>query len=167
MSKNFMFLIIGFWNIKRVSGSTVVGFSNGIFPGTMSVYAARFQNSIKYAGQISPGPRYPEDGMRIEFNTKMSHAIHKRASSQFRFIRLQTAAGPAGNINRPSEDPIGKTKDPNFRFGLSGNSPYLKNINQAISRLNFLDRMLAEAAYRGALASAARMIQAAPIDTQR
>jgi hypothetical protein len=55
-------------------------------------------------------------------------------------------------------------KDLNTGIGISGNSSYMKNINQALSRLDFIERVLAEVTYQGALAAAARMIGPVPLD---
>lgn len=92
------------------------------------------------------------------FNVNRNNTIHNRTSSQFRFLRLKKSAASGERINRSSGDTIGKARDPNFRAGPSDNLPYMKNVNQALSRLDFLERVLAEASYQGALDSAARMI---------
>jgi len=105
--------------------------------------------------------------MRIAFDTKMSATFLNRSTSRFRFAPLQKLNGSGRKIYRPADGPIGGGGDQNFGIGMPESSNYMKNINQALSRLDFLERVLAEASYRGALDSAARMIHPASLDNQQ
>jgi len=80
--------------------------------------------------------------MRITSNMIMNTVTRNLALSQSRFLRLQTMASSGRRINRPSDDPIGIAKDLGFRSDLSEISQFRKNIDQAISWLNFSDQAL-------------------------
>lgn len=81
--------------------------------------------------------------MRITSNMIMNTVTRNLALSQSRFLRLQTMASSGRRINRPSDDPIGIAKDLGFRSDLSEISQFRKNIDQAVSWLNFSDQALA------------------------
>ncbi|UCE67813.1 MAG: flagellar hook-associated protein FlgL [Candidatus Zixiibacteriota bacterium] len=80
--------------------------------------------------------------MRITSNMIMNTVTRNLALSQSRFLRLQTMASSGRRINRPSDDPIGITKDLGFRSDLSEISQFRKNISQAISWFNFSDQAM-------------------------
>ncbi len=80
--------------------------------------------------------------MRITSNMIMNTVTRNLALSQSRFLRIQTMASSGRRINRPSDDPIGITKDLGFRSDLSEISQFRKNINQALSWFNFSDQAM-------------------------
>ena len=78
--------------------------------------------------------------MRVTNNMVINTVSRNLALSQSRLLRLQTMASSGRRINRPSDDPIGITKDLGFRSSLSNISQFMKNINQAESWLTFSDQ---------------------------
>ncbi len=80
--------------------------------------------------------------MRITSNMIMNTVTRNLSLSQSRFLQLQIMASSGRRINRPSDDPIGITKDLGFRSELSDISQYRKNIDHAVSWLNFSDQAL-------------------------
>ena len=77
--------------------------------------------------------------MRVTSNMIINTVSRNLSLSQARLLRLQTMASSGRRINKPSDDPIGITKDLGFRSALSDISQYMKNINQAESWLTFSD----------------------------
>lgn len=80
--------------------------------------------------------------MRVTSNMIMNTVTRNLSLSQSRFLRLQLIASSGRRINRPSDDPIGITKDLAFRSELSNISQFRKNIDQALSWFNFSDQAL-------------------------
>lgn len=80
--------------------------------------------------------------MRVTSNMMMNTVRRNLSLSQSRFLRLQVMVSSGRRINRPSDDPIGITKDLAFRSELSDISQFRKNIDQALSWFNFSDQAL-------------------------
>jgi flagellin-like hook-associated protein FlgL len=80
--------------------------------------------------------------MRVTTNMIINTVSRNLALSQARFLRLQTMASSGRRINKPSDDPIGITKDLGLRSALSDILQFRKNIDQAASWLTFSDQAL-------------------------
>ncbi len=80
--------------------------------------------------------------MRITSNMINNTVTRNLSLAQSRFLRLQTLASSGRRINRPSDDPIGITKDLGFRSDLADLAQFRKNIDQGLSWLGFSDQAL-------------------------
>ena len=63
-------------------------------------------------------------------------------NSMLNFERLQTQMSTGRKINKPSDDPVGITYAMRYRKELSDNEQYQKNVDSALSWLDFSDQML-------------------------
>jgi len=80
--------------------------------------------------------------MRVTNNMVINTVSRNLALSQARLLSLQTMASSGRRINKPSDDPIGITKDLGFRSTLSDIGQFRKNISQAQSWLAFSDQSI-------------------------
>jgi flagellar hook-associated protein 3 len=80
--------------------------------------------------------------MRITNKMMNSRVLANLSMASARYLNLQTQASSGKRINKPSDDPLGITKDLNFRSRLSDLSQFQTNINHAQSWLSFSDLAL-------------------------
>jgi flagellar hook-associated protein 3 len=80
--------------------------------------------------------------MRITNKMMNSRVLTNLSMAAERYMSLQTQASSGKRINKPSDDPLGITKDLNFRSRLSDISQFQTNINHAQSWLSFSDLAL-------------------------
>jgi flagellar hook-associated protein 3 len=80
--------------------------------------------------------------MRITNKMMNSRVLANLSMASSRYLKLQTQASSGKRINKPSDDPLGITKDLNFRSRLSDISQFQTNINHAQSWLSFSDLAL-------------------------
>ncbi len=71
--------------------------------------------------------------MRVTNSMIAGRVTYNAQSSLTRFSNLQTQMSSGKRINKPSDDPLGITKDLDYRRELSNNKQYQGNINQAES----------------------------------
>jgi flagellar hook-associated protein 3 len=80
--------------------------------------------------------------MRITNKMINSRVLANLSSAAERYIKLQTESSSGKRINKPSDDPLGITKDLNFRSRLSDVSQFQTNLSHAQSWLAFSDLAL-------------------------
>ena len=102
--------------------------------------------------------------MKITSDLLINGKTRNQALSQFRFLRLPAPADSDGRINGISSITAGIDRGPDKKIDLSKIPPLMKNINRSLSRLDFLEQALAGASYQAALESAARMMEASPVE---
>lgn len=102
--------------------------------------------------------------MKITSDLLINGKTRNQALSQFRFLRLQLQGDSDGSNIGISSVFAGKNRCPDNVADLAKIPPLMKNINRSLSRLDFLEQALAGASYQAALESAARMIEASPVE---
>ncbi len=80
--------------------------------------------------------------MRITNKMMNSRVLANLSSAAERYMKLQTESSSGKRINKPSDDPLGITKDLNFRSRLSDISQFQTNLSHAQSWLAFSDLAL-------------------------
>ncbi len=80
--------------------------------------------------------------MRVTNGMLLNTILRNLSLSQERFLNLQSISSSGRRINRPSDDPIGITKDLGFRSTLTGIGQFRKNIDQSKSWLTYADQSL-------------------------
>lgn len=80
--------------------------------------------------------------MRITNKMMNSRVLANLSSAAERYMKLQTESSSGRRINKPSDDPLGITKDLNFRSRLSDVSQFQTNLSHAQSWLAFSDLAL-------------------------
>lgn len=80
--------------------------------------------------------------MRITNKMMNSRVLANLSSAAERYMKLQTESSSGRRINKPSDDPLGITKDLNFRSRLSDISQFQTNLSHAQSWLAFSDLAL-------------------------
>ena len=71
--------------------------------------------------------------MRVTNSMIAGRVTYNAQNSLTRFLNLQTQMSTGKKINKPSDDPLGITRDLNYRNELANNMQYQENINQANS----------------------------------
>ena len=71
--------------------------------------------------------------MRVTNSMIAGRVTYNAQNSISRFLSLQTQMSSGKKINKPSDDPLGITRDLNYRNELANNMQYQDNINQANS----------------------------------
>ena len=80
--------------------------------------------------------------MRVTNKMMLNTVTSNLFRSQEKFLDIQSKASSGRRINRPSDDPIGITKDLSYRTTLTSITQFNKNILQAKSWLNTADQSL-------------------------
>jgi flagellar hook-associated protein 3 len=80
--------------------------------------------------------------MRVTNKMMLNTVTSNLFRSQDRYLDIQTQASSGRRINRPSDDPIGITKDLSYRTTLASITQFNKNIQQAKSWLGVSDQNL-------------------------
>jgi flagellar hook-associated protein 3 FlgL len=75
-------------------------------------------------------------------NTQLQRNLNLNLS---RMAKLQEQLSTGRLINRPSDDPVGITYSLRYRSELAANEQYRKNVDAALSWLNFTDTMIGQA----------------------
>ncbi|MCP4581886.1 MAG: flagellar hook-associated protein 3 [candidate division Zixibacteria bacterium] len=80
--------------------------------------------------------------MRVTNKMISERILHNLSRSTSRFLELQTMASSGRRINKPSDDPLGITKDLSFRSRLSDIKQFSLNVTHSQSWLTFSDQAL-------------------------
>lgn len=80
--------------------------------------------------------------MRVTNGMMLNTVTRNISLSQERYLAITTMASSGRRLNRPSDDPLGVTKDLGFRATLSEITQFRKNIEQAKSWLTFSDEAM-------------------------
>ena len=82
---------------------------------------------------------------RITQNMMNAQLIRNLGNNLNRMDRLQNQLSTGRQINKPSDDPVGITFSMRYRSELSSNDQYQKNVDNAISWMDYTDNMLDQA----------------------
>jgi len=82
---------------------------------------------------------------RITQNMMNSQLLTNLNSNMNRMNNLQNQMSTSRKINKPSDDPVGLSYSMRYRSELSSNDQYAKNVDGAISWLDYSDTMLGQA----------------------
>jgi len=80
--------------------------------------------------------------MRVTNRMISDRILYNLSKSTSRFLELQTIASSGRRINKPSDDPLGITKDLSFRSRLSDIRQFSLNVTHSQSWLTFSDQAL-------------------------
>ncbi|OQX92721.1 MAG: flagellar hook-associated protein 3 [candidate division Zixibacteria bacterium 4484_95] len=80
--------------------------------------------------------------MRVTNKMVTDTVVRNLSQTTKRYLQLQSAISSGRRINKPSDDPLGITKDLNFRSRLSDISQFNLNITHSISWMSYSDSAL-------------------------
>ena len=82
--------------------------------------------------------------MRVTNKMISDRVLYNLTNSTARYLNLQTLASSGKRINKPSDDPLGITKDLSYRSRLSNIAQYALNVSHSKSWLAFSDQAISD-----------------------